>query len=160
MLGSLIQATDGDGDTVTAQCHRPGGHGQRRHADPDCPISSGTVDEDGLPGGIAGGTGDYVDPNADGDNDETTVTGAIAGVPQFQSGADEPLTFSLATDTSALEAQNLKSGGVALSYSVVGNVLTAEAGAGGATVFTFTLNSGGAWVFDLEDQLDHAPGPD
>ena len=26
---------------------------------------------------------------------------------------------------------------------------------GGATVFTFTLNPGGAWVFNLEDQLDH-----
>ena len=25
-------------------------------------------------------------------------------------------------------------------------------------MFTFTLNPGGAWVFDLEDQLDHAPG--
>ena len=77
----------------------------------------------------------------DGDNDETTVTGTIAGVAEFQSGADEPLTFSLVTDTTALEAQNLKSGGVALTYSVVGNVLTAEAGAGN-TVFTFTLNPG------------------
>ena len=121
-------------------------------------ISSGTVDEDGLPGGIAGGTGDFIDPNTDGDNDETTVTGTIAGLPQFQSGADEPLSFSLVTDTSALEAQNLTSGGVALTYSQVGNVLTATAGPGGATVFTFTLNPGGAWVFDLEDQLDHAPG--
>ena len=64
--------------------------------------------------------------NTDGDNDETTVTGTIAGLPQFQSGADEPLTFSLMTDTSALEAQNLKSGGVALTYSVIGNVLTAR----------------------------------
>ena len=121
-------------------------------------ISSGTVDEDGLPGGIAGGTDDFIDPNTDGDSDETTVTGTIAGLPQFQSGADEPLSFSLVTDTSALEAQNLTSGGVALTYSLVGNVLTATAGPGGATVFTFTLNPGGAWVFDLEDQLDHAPG--
>ena len=47
---------------------------------------------------------------------------------------------------------------MALTYSLVGNVLTATAGPGGATVFTFTLNPGGAWVFDLEDQLDHAPG--
>ena len=95
-------------------------------------ISSGTVDEDGLPGGIAGDgrRRRLYDPNTDGDNDETTVTGTIAGLPQFQSGADEPLTFSLVTDTSALEAQNLTSGGVALSYSVVGNVLTATAGRG------------------------------
>ena len=98
--------------------------------------------------------GDFVDPNTDGDNDETTVTGTIAGLAQFQSGADEPLTFSLATDTTALEAQNLTSGGVALTYAVAGNVLTATAG-GGNTVFTFTLNPGGAWAFNLEDQLDH-----
>ena len=69
------------------------------------------------------------------------MTGTIAGLAEFQSGADEPLTFSLATDTSALQAQNLTSGGVALSYAVVGNVLTASAGAGN-TVFTFTLNPG------------------
>ena len=128
------------------------------------PISSGTVDEDGVLEGAAdagpgdgilgGGATDYVDTNTDGDNDESTVTGTIAGVAEFQSGADEPLTFSLVTDTSALEAQNLTSGGVALTYSVVGNVLTAAAGAGN-TVFTFTLNPDGAWTFDLEDQLDH-----
>jgi hypothetical protein len=34
----------------------------------------------------------------------------------------------------------LTSGGVALTYAVVGNVLTAEAGAGN-TVFTFSLNT-------------------
>ena len=157
-LGSLIQATDTDGDTVSAFS----GTSVQVVVDDDTPIqgaiSSGTVDEDGLPGGIAGGTGDFADLNTDGDNDETTVTGTIAGLPQFQSGADEPLSFSLVTDTSALEAQNLTSGGVALTYSLVGNVLTATAGPGGATVFTFTLNPGGAWVFDLEDQLDHAPG--
>ena len=54
----------------------------------------------------------------DGDNDELTVTGTIAGLLQFQSGADEPLTFSLVTDTSALEAQGLTSGGVALTYAM------------------------------------------
>ena len=133
-------------------------------------ISTGTVDEDGLPGGIAGGTGDFTDLNTDGDNDETTVTGTIAGLPQFQSGADEPLTFSVVTDTRALEAQNLTSGGVPLSYSVSGLTLTGfvDLGAAGGPyeagvdrpVFTFTLNPGGAWVFDLEDQLDHAPGSD
>ena len=38
---------------------------------------------------------------------------------------------------------------------MVGNVLTASAGAGN-TVFTFTLNPAtGAWAFNLEDQLDH-----
>ena len=128
-LGAIVQATDRDGDTVTGNAT-----GLVVTVNDDTPIqgaiSSGTVDEDGLPGGIAGGTGDFIDPNTDGDNDETTVTGTIAGLPQFQSGADEPLTFSLVTDTSALEAQNLTSGGVALTYSLVGNVLTATAGRG------------------------------
>ena len=123
-LGCDVQATDRDGDTVTGNAT-----GLVVTVNDDTPIqgaiSSGTVDEDGLPGGIAGGTGDITDLNTDGDNDETTVTGTIAGLPQFQSGADEPLTFSLVTDTSALEAQNLTSGGVALSYSVAGNMLTA-----------------------------------
>ena len=137
------------------------------NVDDDTPIavagtSSGTVDEDGVfegaadagPGdGILGGPGDFVDLNADGDNDESTVTGSVSGL--FQSGADGPLTYSLSTDTGGLTAQGLTSGGVALTYSVVGNVLTAEAGAGN-TVFTFTLNGGtGAWTFNLEDQLDH-----
>ena len=168
LLGSLIQATDFDGDTVTARAARCRSWSTTTRRSGAGPISSGTVDEDGVfegaadagPGdGIAGGPGDFVDPNTDGDNDETTVTGTIAGLAQFQSGADEPLTFSLATDTTALEAQNLTSGGVALAYAVAGNVLTASAGVGN-TVFTFTLNPGGAWVFDLEDQLDHAPGGD
>ena len=74
---------------------------------------------------LGGGPTDYVDTNADGDYDESPVTGTIAGVPQFQSGADEPPTYSLATDTTALEEQNLTSGGVALAYAVVrGFVLT------------------------------------
>ena len=93
---------------------------------------------DAGPGdGILGGPGDFVDLNADGDNDESTATGTVSAL--FQSGADVPLTYSLSTDTSALAAQDLKSGGVALTYAVVGNVLTAEAGAGN-TVFTFSLN--------------------
>ena len=127
---------------------------------------------DAGPGdGIPGGPNDFVDPNTDGDNDESTVTGTIAGLVQFQSGADEPLTFSVATDTSALEAQGLTSRGVALTYEVTVNdngtptladdvyTLTASAGVGGDPVFTFTLNGAtGAWTFTLIDQLDHAPG--
>ena len=70
-------------------------------------------------------------------------------------GADGPLTYSLKTITSALPA--LTSAGVALTYSVAGNVLTAKAGA--LTVFTFVLNGAtGQWTFDLARPLDHAPG--
>ena len=73
-------------------------------------------------------------------------------VPLFNSGADQPLTFSLNTDTSGLPS--LTSGGVAVTYAVVGNTLTASAG--GNTVFTFSLNgTTGDWTFTLVDQLDH-----
>src|SRR5262245_40467589 len=116
--------------------------------DDDIPVASqesstGTVDEDGVPGGIAGGVGDVA-------GEATVATGSVA--PLFNSGADQPLTFSLSTDTSGLPS--LTSGGVAVTYSVVGNLLTASAG--GNTVFTFSLNgTSGAWTFTLVDQLDH-----
>jgi len=69
----------------------------------------------------------------------------------FSAGADQPLTYSLATNTSGLPA--LTSNGVAITYSVVGNTLTASAG--GETVFTFVLNANGSYTFTLVDQLDH-----
>ena len=72
----------------------------------------------------------------------------------FNAGADQPLTFSMNASTAGLPA--LFSGGVAVTYSVVGNVLTASAG--GSTVFTFTINADGSWVFDLQGQLDHPAG--
>src|SRR5262249_21477570 len=118
--------------------------------DDDTPQASqaqqtGTVDEDGVPGGIAGGTGDVA-------GEATVATGSVA--PLFNSGADQPLTFSLKTDTNGPPA--LKSGGVDVSYAVVGNLLTATAGLGGPTVFTFALDgTSGAWTFTLVDQLDH-----
>ena len=171
LLGSLIQATDFDGDMVTAS-----GSAVQVVVNDDTPIrsgpiSSGTVDEDGVFEGVKdNGPGDGIraavrpitlTPMRTATTTKSTVTGTIAGLAQFQSGADEPLTFSLVTDTSALEAQNLKSGGVALAYAVSGNVLTASTDSTFAdpdAVFTFTLNPGGAWVFDLEDQLDHPRG--
>jgi T1SS-143 domain-containing protein len=83
----------------------------------------------------------------------TVATGNVSTL--FQSGADSPLTYSLTNATAGLPA--LTSGGVAVTYAVAGNVLTASAG--GATVFTFSVNATtGAYTFTLVDQLDHAPG--
>jgi T1SS-143 domain-containing protein len=116
--------------------------------DDDIPIASqasdsGTVDEDGVPGGIAGGDGDVA-------GEATVATGSVA--PLFNPGADQPLTFSLNTNTSGLPV--LTSGGVTVTYAVVGNLLTASAGLN--TVFTFALDGiTGAWTFTLVDQLDH-----
>ena len=76
----------------------------------------------------------------------------------FQSGADEPLTYGFAANAVAtLQALGLTSGGVALSYTIGADTVTASAAAG--DVFTFTLDPAtGAWTFTLIDQLDHAAG--
>ncbi len=108
--------------------------------------STGTVDEDGLAGGIEGGTGDVAGVI-------TNVSGSVTTL--FNAGADAPLTYQLLTDTSGLPA--LTSGGATVTYAVVNNVLTASAG--GNPVFTFTLNeTSGAWDFVLSGPLDHAVG--
>jgi T1SS-143 domain-containing protein len=148
-LGSLLQATDKDGDTVTAAAEK-----LVITVDDDTPTATGTavtgtVDEDGLTNGIPGGTGDVA-------GEATTATGSVTGI--FQSGADTPLTYALSSVTSGLPA--LSSGGVALVYSVAGNTLTAKAGVAGADVFTFSLTAAGAYTFTLLKQLDHAAGND
>ncbi|AKA23991.1 beta strand repeat-containing protein [Pseudomonas chlororaphis] len=146
-LGSLLTATDKDGDTVTAAAEK-----LVITVNDDTPTAAGsavagTVDEDGLTHGIAGGIGDVA-------GEATTASGSVSGV--FQSGADVPLSYSLASDTSGLPA--LSSGGVALVYSVVGNTLTATAGA--VDVFTFSLSATGDYSFTLLQPLDHAAGND
>ncbi|MGN7744091.1 T1SS-143 repeat domain-containing protein [Pseudomonas sp. 22526] len=148
-LGTLLQATDKDGDTVTAAAEK-----LVITVDDDTPTATGaaeagTVDEDGLANGIAGGVGDVP-------GEATTASGNVTGI--FQSGADVPLTYSLSSDTSGLPA--LSSGGVALVYSVVGDTLTANAGVGGAEVFTFSLSAAGAYSFSLLQPLDHPAGND
>ncbi|HAU1515282.1 TPA: type I secretion C-terminal target domain-containing protein, partial [Legionella pneumophila] len=108
---------------------------------------TGVVDEDGLTGGIAGGVGDVA-------GQAVAASGNVATL--FQSGADAPLTYSLNASTSGLPA--LSSGGVALTYAVSGNTLTASAGS--TQVFTFTLNANGNYSFTLLAKLDHAAGAD
>ncbi|MFV3304595.1 beta strand repeat-containing protein [Pseudomonas sp. NY15181] len=146
-LGSLLQATDKDSDTVTASAEK-----LVITVDDDTPTATGTpvtgtVDEDGLANGIAGGVGDVA-------GEATVASGSVTGI--FQSGADVPLTYGLSSDTSGLPA--LSSGGTALVYGVVGNTLTATAGAGGASVFTFSLTAAGAYTFTLLKPLDHPAG--
>ncbi|NWL75497.1 hypothetical protein DM872_01325, partial [Pseudomonas taiwanensis] len=147
-LGSLLRATDADGDKVTAAAEK-----LVITVDDDTPTATGTavagtVDEDGLTGGIAGGIGDVAGA-------ATTASGSVTGI--FQSGADAPLSYALSGDTSGLP-QTLSSGGVAVTYSVVGNTLTASAGA--VAVFTFSLTTAGAYSFTLLKPLDHAAGND
>ena len=156
-LSSLVHAVDQDGDPVDASARS-----LVVSVDDDLPVPAnegsvtGLVDEDNLPNGNNDNApGDDYLGNADGDNDGTTTSGAAGSLASLYSvGADDPLSFGLSTDTSGLPA--LTSGGVAVTYAVVGNVLTASAG--GSTVFTLTVNADGSWTFDLEGQLDHASG--
>ena len=126
---------------------------------------TGVVDEDDL--------GDGNDDVADGDDvptnplNGTFVSGAAGSLGAlYNTGADEPLSFSLNTDTSSLEAQNLESGGEPLSYVVFDGVIYAYTGDGALNgdgvpttglVFTLEVSEDGSWEFNLLGQLDHAP---
>ena len=137
--------TDGDGDQATSSLVI--------NVDDDTPTaidasSTGTVDEDGLSGGISdNGTDDA--PGAD-----TTTGGSVTGL--FSAGADSPLTYAL-NPAAAGGLPALTSNGVTVDYVVTATTVTATAG--GSPIFTFTLNADtGAWTFELEGPLDHATG--
>ena len=87
-FGGLVQATDRDGDTVTAI------GSVSVLVDDDMPnavagTSTDNVDEDALPDGIDGGAGDI------GAGVDAVATGSVAGL--FQSGADVPLSYGFNT---------------------------------------------------------------
>ena len=146
-FGGLVQATDADGDTVTATGT------VSVVVDDDTPIavagtSTDSVDEDALPNGIDGGPGDIGAWCRCG-----CATGSVTAL--FQSGADVPLSYGFNTGGGTLPAV-LTFGGVALTYVIGANLITATAGAGN-TVFTMALDaSTGAWTFTLVRPLDHA----
>ncbi|WP_137896124.1 hypothetical protein [Ramlibacter sp. 2FC] len=120
-------------------------------------VVTSEVDEDGLPGGNPGGTGDL--NAADNINDdgapEHTTSGNISGL--FLGGADGLASFGLSSDPLDIAGlpQGLTSKGDAVTYAVVGNKLTASAG--GREVFTLEITNtvSGAYLFTLKDQLDH-----
>ena len=141
-LTSILQVADADGDPVTTSGRFT------INVEDDVPVGTGTVvgnvDEDELPGG-----------NPDGDEVYTIATGNIAGL--FSIGADQSGSFGLSSDTSGLPS--LTSGGVDVTYAVLGNTLTASAG--GNTVFTLSIDAmTGAYTFELEGQLDHPTADD
>src|SRR5260370_1228699 len=146
-LGSVIQATDSDGDSVVAT----GSLGIT--VVDDVPVAtsaslSGSVDEDGLPLGIAAGDGGTVAM--------TITSGNVSTL--FLSGADAPLHYSFTASLASLTAEGLTSGGTALTYAVTiaAGVETLTASAGATTVFTLTLNeTTGAYTFTLDAHLDH-----
>ncbi|MGL5327325.1 MAG: retention module-containing protein, partial [Aeromonas sp.] len=103
----------------------------------------GLVHEDALPSG-----------NSEGGSQSVGASGAAGTLNSLVNfGADGAGSFGLGSDVSNLVGQGLTSGGVALSYSVAGNVLTASAG--GVPVFTMTVGADGSYSFELKGALDH-----
>jgi T1SS-143 domain-containing protein len=96
------------------------------------------VDEDEL----AGGNSDY-------DGVGTQAAGSIASLLFGESPS-----VSWSNDTSSLP--NLTSGGKPVVYEVDGNQLLATAG--GASIFTVTLNPNGSFTFHLQGPVDHPQG--
>lgn len=78
-----------------------------------------------------------------------TATGSL----NTGAGQDGNLQVQFAADQSALEGLGLVSHGAPLGYIINGQTLTASAG--GATVFTLTLNSDGSYRIVWSQSLDH-----
>ncbi|MCJ8216473.1 retention module-containing protein [Aeromonas veronii] len=149
-FSGVLSATDGDGDPLTGGF--PAGSFAIKVED-DVPVLAGgederprvggQVQEDALTSGNSEGTGQGVSASG--------AAGTLNSLVNF--GADGAGSFGLGSDVSSLTAQGLTSGGVALSYSVVGNVLTASAGS--VPVFTLTVGVDGSYSFTLSGPLDH-----
>ena len=107
--------------------------------------ASNNVDEEGLPGGIAGGVNDVA-------GEDVVVTGVLA----YDFGSDGAGSF--AWSTAGLSALSVSSGGVPLTYSVSEDGLTLTASAGELTVFTLVLTdlAAGTYEFSLFAPIDHA----
>ena len=98
-----------------------------------------------------------------GDGDEADDGGLAVNNLQslFSTGADEPLSIALSDNTDGLP--QLYSNGEQLQYTVDNStagvsVLTARTDSEAPPIFTLTVNAAGTWSFDLDGQLDHAPG--
>ncbi|WIJ41535.1 retention module-containing protein [Aeromonas veronii] len=81
--------------------------------------------------------------------------GPISATGSLNTGAgqDGNLQVQFAADQSALEGLGLVSHGAPLGYIINGQTLTASAG--GATIFTLTLNSDGSYRIVWSQSLDH-----
>jgi len=151
LVNLVATITDGDGDSASSSLDL-GGSISFRDDGPALvedgeggPQVSGLVHEDPLTGPYAG--------NSEGGQTLTVSgsAGSLSALVDF--GADGPGDFGLSSDLSSLDSQALTSEGTALSYSVVGDTLTASAN--GNTIFTLQVNADGSWTFTLSGPLDH-----
>uniref|UniRef100_UPI003BA39E51 T1SS-143 repeat domain-containing protein n=1 Tax=Aeromonas veronii TaxID=654 RepID=UPI003BA39E51 len=149
-FSGVLSATDGDGDPLTGGF--PAGSFAIKVED-DVPVLAGREDERPLVGGQVQEDA-LTSGNNEGTGQSTSASGAAGTLNNLVNfGADGAGSFGLGSDVSSLTAQGLTSGGVALSYSVVGNVLTASAGS--VPVFTLTVGVDGSYSFTLSGPLDH-----
>ncbi|WP_315900281.1 DUF5801 repeats-in-toxin domain-containing protein [Halomonas sp. DP4Y7-2] len=149
--GFVISVTDGDGDVVTGSYTPPGVDTVPTTPDADgdpatlSPVS--TLDEDGLPGGIAGGIEDVA-------GEAVTATGSL-GYDFGDDGAASSGAFSW--NTSGLPS--VTSGGEAVTWSVSDDGLTLSGtDASGDTVLTAVVTdvATGAYEATLHQGLDHS----
>ncbi len=181
-FGGLIQATDGDGDSI------PLTGGLKIAITDDAPTTagrayvSGTVEEEQLNGNedTSGGSGSATDDDISHhghfhDNTTAVVSGSGANslATLVNTGADEGGHFSFNSELvgDAIKTDggaSVKSGGSLVSVTSVaegvdanGHYQTITAGTtgeGAHSVFTLTVYDNGSWKFELKDNLDHSYG--
>lgn len=156
--------TDNDGDFDTATLTIAIGD-----ARPVAGTADATVDDEGLPGGIAGGAGD-IDANTptgrtadlDPASSEAVFKGTLAGTP-----GDSPTTFFFAAGLSGTtqmlgqETVTYTVGGTAVTdgpTTIGGLTLTATGPWGVVFTITITNPATGAYTLELKDNVRHAAG--
>ncbi|MCJ9754236.1 tandem-95 repeat protein, partial [Neorhizobium sp. BETTINA12A] len=123
-----VTVTDGDGDTSSGTLNII--------VNDDTPISTGVIGTGAITESAAGGS----------------IAGELSAL--VSPGADGLGRYSVETTGLSSSLTSLTSGGVALTYSVVGNALVAKAGA--ATIFTFSVDPAtGHYTFAQTGPLDH-----
>lgn len=149
--------TDADGDQSTATVTVAN---IQTNTQPTAGTQSITVDEDGLPGGIANGTGDVAGAAI---TQSGTLIHAFNGDGPSTPASSDPINFSPMHNVSA----GATAGGAALTYYWDGNanVLYASTNVTNATTaaataaFSISLNtSTGAYTYNLLKPLDHPAG--
>ncbi len=140
---------DGDGDISTAQI-------SFTITDANVPTAGTTqasVDDDALAGGNpASTTGDLIDPNSDGDNNQATFTGLL----NLNFGGDGPGSVSFAAMNGLFV--NVGQESVQLSWNALTNTLTGSGLRGALFTVVVTNPATGAYKVTLLDNVLHSPG--
>ncbi|KGE03120.1 retention module-containing protein [Pseudohaliea rubra] len=146
---ATFTVTDNDGDTAQAAMYFQVTDANVPTANPD----SAAVDDEGLAGGIAGGTFD----------DETTDSATFSDTLPITTGGDTPVTV----DFAAMDGETGTVGQETVSYGWSTGVLTAtitsspDAARDGLTLFTVTVDDAttGDYTVALDRNVLHAQGP-